>query len=83
MRKIETKKLNRRQYIASFIYSYLSSFFFFFLGEILIGPSEVADVGDYRFYFRFAIALIMTLWLHWYSIVWLIKFIRNKEPMPE
>lgn len=83
MRKIESKKLNRRQYIWSFIDSYLSMFLLIFIGQIIFSPYGTTDYTDGRFYMCIVIALIPTIWLNYYSIRWLINFIRNKEPMPE
>ncbi|MFC1225069.1 hypothetical protein ACFE6N_14740 [Pedobacter sp. BG31] len=83
MKKFETKKLNRRQYIWSFIDGYLSMFFLIFIGEIVFAPYGTADYTNGWFYICLITALIITFWFNYYSIRWLVKFIRNKEPMPE
>ena len=83
MKKFETNKLNRRQYIWSFIDSYLSIFFFFSLTQIIFAPYGTRDYTDVRFYLCLLFSLVLTVWINWYSIIWLIKFVKNKEPMPE
>lgn len=83
MKNSETKKLNRRQYIWSFIDNYLCMFFLIFIGQLIFSPYGTIDYTDGRFYICLVTALVITVWFNFYSIRWLVKFIRNKEPMPE
>ncbi|MFW0718566.1 hypothetical protein [Pedobacter sp. N23S346] len=77
------KKIIRRKYIWHQIDSYLVTFFFAIIVQMLFSPYKTNDFTDLKFYWLVLNALIPVILVQGKSIYVFIKFLRNKEAVQE
>ena len=83
MKKNEIEKIRKRQYISMYIDRYLLVFFGYTLAYILFGPYKTLDYTNFNYYIPFFNGFFFTLLFQGRSILRLIKFIKNKEKVPD
>lgn len=77
------KKLTKRQYIWSFIDSFLVTFLFLAFVNIAFHVYVMKDYSLINFCLTLILALTLAISFHYRSLLWVYKFIKSKKDMPE